>query len=310
MPDSLHDVLGSRHENLAIVVGNGINLHAWPKSTGNSWEIMLRKMWTAHNGAKACNLVKEITLTEFYDAIDLHESAHPGESLQREFCDTMADWQPGDVHREVVAWAKARQRPILTTNFEKTLALAADAEKRRLRPIVNHHKKTAGFSRFYPWDIYYAPAAISAPDKGFGIWHINGVVDYMPSVRLGLTHYMGSVSRAREWLHRKNESSLFSGKNVHGWEGHNTWLHIIFNCDLVFVGLGLNSDEVFLRWLLIERKRYFRQFDRPRKGWYFAPEQDLEGWKEHYLRAVDIEPIAVPDYPDLWNEVWCESLPA
>ena len=80
---------------------------------------------------------------------------------------------------------------------------------------------------------------------------------------------MGSVGRARAWLHRGGDRRLFSGKSPDNWLGKNTWVHIIFNSPLLIFGLALEENEVFLRWLLIERARYFKKFpDRRKKAWY------------------------------------------
>ena len=70
---------------------------------------------------------------------------------------------------------------------------------------------------------------------------------------------MGSVQRARTWLHR-GEANLFNAKNRPDWDGARTWVHLMFNKPLLIFGLGLTETEVFLRWLLIERARYFRRF--------------------------------------------------
>lgn len=44
------------------------------------------------------------------------------------------------------------------------------------------------------------------------------------------------------------------------WDGAASWLHIVFNSPLLIFGLGLEENEVFFRWLLIERARYFKKF--------------------------------------------------
>ena len=49
---------------------------------------------------------------------------------------------------------------------------------------------------------------------------------------------------------------MFKGKKQTYWNGHKSWLHIWFNIPLIIFGLTYEQDEVFLRWLLIERKRY------------------------------------------------------
>ncbi|MDP3549251.1 MAG: hypothetical protein Q8R81_02530 [Novosphingobium sp.] len=91
---------------------------------------------------------------------------------------------------------------------------------------------------------------------------------YKTSIRLGLSHYMGSVRRAGGWLHGRSDENPFRAKNRREWQGARTWLHLLFNKPLLFVGLGLAENEVFLRWLLIEQAKYFRTFfDRAHDAW-------------------------------------------
>jgi hypothetical protein len=78
---------------------------------------------------------------------------------------------------------------------------------------------------------------------------------------------MGSVQRARGWIH-SGEQRLFGGKDRTTWTGRYSWLHVVFNKPLPILGLGLGETEVFLRWLLIERARYFAKFPkRAQKAW-------------------------------------------
>ncbi len=66
----------------------------------------------------------------------------------------------------------------------------------RLRCYASACQHT-GIHRLLPWESYYGEHAVVRPSECFAIWHINGMAQYHRSVRLGLTHYMGSVQRAR-----------------------------------------------------------------------------------------------------------------
>ena len=92
-------------------------------------------------------------------------------------------------HQAIMQWARHFSCPVLTTNFEHTLSDAVQAS-------AFSPKKTA-FTDYYPWESYFSTQELSDPCAGFGIWHINGMQKYHRSIRLGLTHYMGSVERAR-----------------------------------------------------------------------------------------------------------------
>lgn len=114
---------------------------------------------------------------------------------------------------------------------------------------------------------------------------------------------MGSVHRARNWLHKGREGRLFSGKNPETWGGAASWLHIVFNKPLILFGLGLEENEVFLRWLLIERARYFRKFPKRRKeAWYvYAGTHSNEG-KEFFLKGVDITLLHISSYDEIYGQ--------
>ena len=91
---------------------------------------------------------------------------------------------------------------------------------------------------------------------------------------------------------------------MNNWRGFKTWLHIIFNKSLFIFGLGLEENEVFLRWLLIERIKYFKQFpDRKHKGWYISKKEDNAG-KKFFLERVGFEIIEVDDYSDIYENIW------
>jgi hypothetical protein len=117
---------------------------------------------------------------------------------------------------------------------------------------------------------------------------------------------MGSVERARGLLHKGNESKLFSGKNIDEWPGYKSWLHVIFNNDLFFIGLGLETTEVFLRWLLIERAKYFNQFPQRIKKAYFIHTQyeEISIGQKLFLNSVGIDLVEEVSYENLYQYPW------
>ncbi len=125
---------------------------------------------------------------------------------------------------------------------------------------------------------------------------------YFRSIRLGLTHYMGSIERARNMIHKGKEDRLFMGKDNANWKGSKTWLHIIFNKSIFIFGLGLNKDEVFLRWLLLERAIYFQKFpERKKLGWYI--DKNISEGKKLFLKQIGLEVLELKDYKDIY-EIW------
>ena len=81
-----------------------------------------------------------------------------------------------------------------------------------------------------------------------------------------------------------------------------TWLQPFLHKRLLFIGLGLEQNEVFLRWLLIERARYFSRFPARRKAGWYVHVGPIDAGKAFFLRGVGIEPVAVADHAQIWGE--------
>ena len=288
-------LLATNKNDVALVVGNGINRYNAPTGT-NAWDAMLTSLARKHINPGHAGIPGGVSATEFYDVLDLAVvKAGIKIRLQAEFCNLMASWTPLPQHQYIVRWAQAHSVPILTTNFENTLGLSCSATLQRCGKDK--------FTAFYPWSTCYAVGPVVNPLKQFAIWHINGMQRYRQSIRLGLSHYMGSVERARSWFQRSG-TRLFGASNITAWPGANTWLQIFLHKPLVFLGLNLGENEVFLRWLLIERARYFHKFPaRSQPAWYVHVNPTVEPGRDLFLRGVGVEPYPVPSYDSMYAAV-------
>ena len=98
------------------------------------------------------------------------------------------------------------------------------------------------------------------------------------------------------------------GKNQEHWVGLYTWLHILFNRSLFIFGLGLKENEVFLRWLLIERAKYFKKFSlRNHQGWYLMKKNEnnkSDRGKRFFLESVGFEVLEVSSYDIIYKKIW------
>jgi hypothetical protein len=260
----------------AILVGNGINLchDLFP-----NWDELLKK----HAGVDFNS--EGLTNTEIYDFIELRNK--DGNKLKINIAKyfNKSIKKKLTVHSSFMELVSLKNCPVLTTNFDFTLEHIFLPNQISLFRTSN-----SGFTDFYPWDMYYGREKHQFPTDGFGIWHIHGMSKYYRSIRLGLTDYMGSVERARRLIH-KGDDRLFNGKNQNDWNGKDTWLHIWFNCPIIIVGLKLKSDEIFIRWLLIERERYFKAFPLRRKKTYYLSVGDslhLESFLEN-LKIIHLK---------------------
>jgi hypothetical protein len=294
-PASLHALLDATKDDVALFVGNGINRYDAPAGT-NSWEGLLTQLARKHIDPDHQRIPEGISPTEFYDMLELAAERSSGStSLQAQFCEQMNTWRPLAQHARVVRWAARWAVPLLTTNFDETLSQAAAARRRRCGKDR--------FTAFYPWSTCFATGEIEDPAASFAIWHVNGMQAYRQSIRLGLSHYIGSAERARGWLH-KSGSRLFAAEDPRNWPGANSWLQVFFHKPLLFFGFGLGENEVFLRWLLIERAKYFRKYPaRARPGWYVhvRGSSDMNVGKRLFLERVGIHACEVAAYADLYE---------
>lgn len=219
----------------------------------------------------------------------------------------MKHWTGNNKIKIMIDVMQRKNIPLLTTNFDDVLSKSIDAH---LQKMQRPQKEKTRFSYYYPWNCYYGNKILESPTLGFGIWHINGMISYYHSIALGLCDYMGCVAKARPMIQGNNISKdeNFSGKNRSYWAGYNTWLHIIFNKSLFIFGLSLEENETFLRWLLIQRAKYFALYhtsDTDHHGWYVVgPKDTLNEGKRFFLESVGFKIINIEDYKTIYEDVW------
>ncbi len=243
---------------------------------------------------------KQLSIESLINTMQYIEKQNAVFGLQTYISGVMSRWEYNEYHKRIVDKLREINAPVLTTNFDKVLENAINLTKQKLGS-----KK---LSDYYPWSFYYSDKQLDNPLNGFGIWHINGVVDYSRSIKLGLSQYMGCVAKARRMIQKtKDGKELFQGKNQSNWIGKDSWLHIIFNKSLFIFGLELAENEVFLRWLLIQRAFYFSRFpERKHQGWYLTTKAniDKEQGKRFFLEQVGLEIIEVENYKVINEDIW------
>ena len=291
----------------ALLVGNGINRHGAAPGT-NSWEGLLTALARQHLNPQHEGVPAGVSPTEFFDVLELALHRSPGaprstghKALQAQFCELMGQWQPLPQHGHIMRWAQQSQAPVLTTNFEHSLAQAAGCSLQHCGP------SRQAFTAFYPWGRCFAPGPVADPLQAFAIWHVHGMAHYRQSVRLGLSHYMGAVQRVRGWLTQAG-NRLYKPQHMASWPGAHTWLQVFFHKPLLCFGLGLGENEVFLRWLFIERARYFQRFpERAQPAWFVHVHGsgDLTPGKALFLQGVGVQPVAVAGHEQVYAaQVW------
>lgn len=301
MKEKIKSIINEYNERICFLVGNGIHLHF--NSGIKSWNELLMDIYKKHNHGKDpifSDVPEGVSLTEFFDF--LGETENDNNNIQEDLANELKQYPGNNAVKKIVEKCIEMRAPILTTNIDLTLSKSIDASL--------YHIDNSKFTDYYPWSSYYSNQEIDKPNDGFGIWHINGMSNYHRSIKFGLTHYMGNVERARTMIY-KGDDALYVKDNqgqltkVRGeWEGQNTWLNIFFNRTLIIFGLGLGKDEVFLRWLLIERFKYNRRYGVVNNSYFVDNVSKMNEGQKFFLRNVGIELIDINDYKILYEDIW------
>jgi len=273
------------HERMALLIGNGPNLAA---QIMPNWKQLLKSISNPPIDFE----VEGLSNTEVYDLVELHsKKGHDvKEHVIRELA--IAPDQALPIHQQIMQLAQEYKAPVLTTNFDSAFEKSVDAKMLKITP--------KGFTRFYPWKTYYGFEQHQSPTDGFGVWKVHGDVRYKDSIRLGLTDYMGAVSRARGLIH-KGKTRLFRSKNRKlYWAGQDSWLHIWFNLPVIVFGLGFGGDEVFLRWLLIERRRYLNYLEEPMQVYYIA-KGEVPPSTQNLMENLGVTMVSIQEYSELYG---------
>jgi len=229
--------------------------------------------------------------------------------LKDKVCNKLEGWMLDDKVSNMLTSIFEMDAPILTTNFD--LSISRKMEELHPFQMKYHVLKKGMSSEVFPWSYYCGNDRLYNPCAGFGIWHMHGVASKPQSLCLGLSDYMRLTEKAWEKIHKDSffEIDMFAGKNTNYWKGYRTWLHIIFNKSLLIMGLNLGENETFLRWLLIQRAKYFALFpDRKHKGWYLYPKEEERQanffGKKVFLEKVGFEMLPVDSYKVIYEDLW------
>ncbi len=295
-----------QENNIAFLIGNGINRY-FNTDTSGSWHELLLGLWQKFVGNPKQTIPEGILTTEFYDILLLKINEKQIDSkinintIQSSIKKEMEKWNPNPKEKNLLQRIQQMNSPILTLNFD-------DLMKKSLKLRFFKMKKKEGFTDFYPWECYFSENELQNPTEGFGIWHINGMIKYHRSIKLGLSQYMDNVYRARKFINQNHEK-IFNHSQSEPWKGYYTWLHIFFHKSLFIFGCSLDESEIFVRWLLIERAKLMKKLNKKNKMWFVHVKKgdNLKPGKKFFFNSVGIEIIELNSYQELYEEIWQEK---
>ena len=296
--DEIIKIIKANQDSIAFVIGNGSNRY-FGNGVLLSWEGLLKQVWEMNSScSKSFSSVPSgISNTEFIDAlqIELIRNGIDFNKIKKDIASIVGVWKPISSISTMVQKIESIQTPLLTTNFDLLFEFAFGMSERKL-PLRGKRA-----TDYYPWNYYYGKKGmklLSSPNDGFGIWHVHGMATHPRSIRIGLNDYMGLVERSRGII-QKN----YLGNN---FIPTNTWLDIVFSKSLFIFGLGLETDEVFLRWLLLQRAKYNEIYKAGLKGWYVtcAKHDTVSPGKRLYLESIGFEIIEVATANIVYEDIW------
>ncbi len=334
--EEIKNIISNNQRDIAFLIGNGINNYAGINRLNGekplSWKELLKRIGGIDfkDYQKGENVKEGISYTEIFDALESHnlkeriKQENPGNNTERSIdgfsvlfanelkqkvCNEVKYWELEDKVSNMLQSIRRRNAPILTTNFDLSIS-------KKMDDLFPYEMKYQVFGRgkgseVYPWSYYYGDDYLYNPCNDFGIWHLQGIATKPQSLCLGLSDYIRIAKKAWGLIHNEKmfETDTFEGKNTNNWKGYRTWLHILFNKSLFVFGLQLEENETFLRWLLIQRAKYYALFnERSHKGWYVYPKKE-EGnagfyGKKVFLEKVGFEMLPVDSYKVIYEDLW------
>lgn len=219
--------------------------------------------------------------------------------FKRNIKELFKDYSLQDWILPFLKFAFKERTPIMTTNYDEALS-----KKLNLAQHCKIHNSDTQF--VLPFETYFSKSEISKPWKEFAIWHINGLVTYPQSIKIGYLDYTNMFSAIRDKLFVPDGSAEKFSLIRDDGPLSNTWISIFFHRNLFIWGIGLDEDEYVLRWLLVQRARYNLLNHKNLKGWYVHLvdiDKPMKDGKKMFLNTVGVEIIEI-NSQDLHENVW------
>lgn len=310
-------------KDAAILLGNGINRYCEEnyKTAGEcSWNALLKTIADDEGKRILDTKTMDIPYPEFFDLLCLRTEDDDYKNLKPAIKREIEKWKRFLPHKKLTNFAIKHDIPIITTNYDTNLL--TDELREKNRKVARKLKKSKILPNepvnplgekapAYPWTFYYSDREIKNCLEEFAIWHMHGFSRYSKSLVIGIYDYARMIKKIRDfyskkWHEGKTEKPQYSIENIanKSWKKkeRNSWLTVFFNKDLYIIGLGLSSYELSVRWLLLQRERFFKEYPERRKRTVFvysSPER-LTKSKKFFLETAGIEREKL-DYEDIYS---------
>lgn len=209
-------------------------------------------------------------------------------------------------HTYLLKLASENNIPILTTNYDQSLINTRDLvfKNKNIHWIKNNRKE----DKIYLTNAYLRPTPLKKSraldvSKEFAIWYIHGIAapkSYINSIKITNKDYANTISRLKNSL-----IDMKKNKGADTWKDYYSWIKILMNNDLIIAGLGLETSEMDLRWILVERYIYHLHLKQKDDN-YKTPQtiyiytKDLPNGTKIFFQKLGIK-IIKKEYSEVFN---------
>src|SRR5574344_433960 len=286
----------------AILLGNGLNNYPNGSNQNSySWKDLLCNLSTVKNTEQILKS-NDLSYPEFFDTLCFLNGKYIDKykTLKPEIVKKIREWKNQDKHTKLVDFARKNNIPIITTNYDTTLL--SDELLKANKKITKRSKsemyapqkvEKKPFTDFYPWFSYYSDKKIKDATKEFAIWQMHGFWFYKRSLSIGASDYASNIFQMKRYIY--NDKNSLYNTDYENWIGRNSWLDIFLNNDLYIIGLTLDSQETSIRWLLMEREKYFLKNKMKRRNTYYVNKTDNDSvgiGKKYFFDTLHITIIS------------------
>ena len=302
--------------NPAFLIGNGINYIS--DRNNLSWANLLLELFPKKYKNRITNKDNDLCLEGLtypeiaelalrYLALENFSKKRIDCLLKKEICKKVHEYESRLVssnklerHKFIIKYAHENSIPVLTTNYDFLLlkSLKIALSKKKVEYLKTKTEEPHWFSKttkkyHYPLKAYFRDKELSADcdvKNEFAVWFIHGMKRYSSSLCITNKDYSGIIAELNKLVKDKKN---ICNKN---WEGTNTWLNPFMNNDLVIIGLKLDSEEIDLRWLLVERflyQQYLKENDNNYKQketiYVYTKDKELPNGKKMFFETIGIK---------------------
>jgi hypothetical protein len=248
----------------SLLIGNGINSAI--KGNGISWQDLLNdlsKKFTKGTVISNEHIPFPLTFEEiiFINSGQKFDYENKVKNIKEKIASVLKNAEPNKYHKRIMESSNVEH--ILTTNyeysFEKVLVPNFDNNGERLPNATLETKHSIKRRN----NIYFKK------EEQKSVWHIHGEINHnqkfkkgqypSQSIQIGYEHYGEYLYEIQSYVLGKKYTTQESIPNRlrKGIKIPISWIDILFNDNLIIIGLSLDFSEIDLWWLLNYRKKVF-----------------------------------------------------